>query len=304
MKKEPIRHHYIPQFILRNFCFDDNRTRLLYYDKKSSKISARQTREIFMARNLYRDNINSPNEPMRIEKDMARFESEISQIITKKFLNKGEILISLDEDEKLKVFFAIMAFRLKITSSKFGAEASEDSKSFYSVYQKNGDLSDFWKRNLGYLVNCRSLKEILNHKKIDDPIKIFFHRDISGLFGLYFIVAERRGPLDFIISDSYPTVITGITDKGLELCIYSVFPISPDRIILLTANGAESAPKKVATFSNDILRKPKLNPDRKSITIRTKKIYENEVRYINSVLMKEAHEGFAFRNKDRIEIPT
>lgn len=36
MNKEPIKHHYIPQFILRNFCFDDG-SHLFYYDKKTSK---------------------------------------------------------------------------------------------------------------------------------------------------------------------------------------------------------------------------------------------------------------------------
>ena len=54
MDKEPVKHHYIPQFILRNFCFDD-RSHLFYYDKKISKIYKRETKDIFMIRNLYRD---------------------------------------------------------------------------------------------------------------------------------------------------------------------------------------------------------------------------------------------------------
>ncbi|MDE6214718.1 MAG: DUF4238 domain-containing protein, partial [Lachnospiraceae bacterium] len=37
MNKEPIRHHYIPQFILRNFCFDEE-NRLYYFNKKTSEI--------------------------------------------------------------------------------------------------------------------------------------------------------------------------------------------------------------------------------------------------------------------------
>ena len=54
--------------------------------------------------------------------------------------------------------------------------------------------------------------------------------------------------------------------KKMVIC-----PISPDRIILLTANGACGAPKNVAFFSNEVLRKPKLNPDRKSIVIHARK---------------------------------
>lgn len=169
--------------------------------------------------------------------------------------------------------------------------------------QKDGNLSDFWKRNLGNLVNCRSLKEVWNHKGIDDPIKFFFQRDTCGYFGLYFVVAERRGPIDFIIGDVYPTIINGVTDWKLELMLYSIFPISPDRIILLTANGACGAPKNVAFFSNEVLRKPKLSPDKKSIVIHTRKLYDHEVRYVNSMLMDEAREGFAFRDKDRVVFP-
>lgn len=214
MNKEPIRHHYIPQFILRNFCFDENRKHIYYFDKKTAKISQRKIEEVFMVRNLYRDGINNPDEPVKIENDLARFEGEVSKIITGKFLKEDEIELSFEEDDKLKLFFAIMGFRSKITSDKLGEKASNEMKRFYSMYQSDENLSDFWKRNLGYLVNCRSLRDVLNHKEIDEPIKIFFRRDTFGIFGLYFIVAEKRGPFDFIISDVYPTVITGVTDMG------------------------------------------------------------------------------------------
>lgn len=301
MKREPVRHHYIPQFILRNFCIND-RSHLFYYDKKTSETSMRKTKEIFMVRNLYRDDINNIGSPTKIESDMARFESEVAQIITKRFLDKNDISITLDEDEKLKIFFAIMAFRSKITSDKFGIGASDENKTFYSMYQKNGDLTDFWKRNLGNLVNCRSLREVLSHKGIDDPIKLFFIRDTFGYFGLYFIVAEKRGHIDFIISDVYPTVIYGVMDGGMELPMYSIFPISPDRIILLAANGVEGAPRSVAVLSDKILKKPKLSSNKGTIKIHVKKMYENEVRYVNSVLIKEAYEGFAFKDKDRVNL--
>lgn len=301
MNKEPIRHHYIPQFILRNFCFND-RGDLFYFDKKASHTSIKKTRDIFMVRNLYRDEINNPGEPTKIEKDMARFENEAAQIITGKFLNGDEISITLEEDEKLKLFFAIMSFRSSLTSNKFGTGASEENKAFYSKYQEDGNLSDFWKRNLGNLVNCRSLKEIWEHKEIDDPIKLFFRRDTYGYFGLYFVVAERRGPIDFIISDAYPTRVDGVTDWGMKMNMYSIFPISPDRTILLAANGVCGAPKNLAVFSKEVLRAPKLSQDGKTITIRARKIYKDDVRYVNSVLMDEAQEGVAFRDKGRVSL--
>ncbi len=301
MNKEPIKHHYIPQFILRNFCFDDE-SHLLYYDKKTSKILKRETKEIFMVKNLYRDDINSPDEPTKIEKDMSRFESEVAKIIRERFLTKDEISITRDEDEKLKLFFAIMAFRSKITSNKFGDGAPGEFKKFYSMYQQDGNLSDFWKRNLGNLVNCRSWREVRDHREIDMPIKIFFKEDIWGISGRYFIVAERRGHMDFVISDVYPTIISGEMDGGRKLQMYSIFPISPERIILLANIGVEGAPKNLAVFSDEILKKPKWNSNKGIITTHVKKIYENEVKYVNSELIKNAYEGFAFRNEDRVDI--
>lgn len=134
ISKEPIRHHYIPQFILRNFCFDEDRHQLFYFDKKTSTLSIKQTRDIFMVKNLYRDEINNSNDIMKIEKDMAQFESEAAKIITGRFLKEDEISISLEEDERLKLFFAIMGFRSKLTSKTFSAETSDENKVFYSTY--------------------------------------------------------------------------------------------------------------------------------------------------------------------------
>lgn len=135
MNRESIRHHYIPQFILKNFCFPD-KNHLFYFDMDISQIVVKEPREIFMVRNLYRDEINNPDEPVKIEKDIARFESEIAKIIKGRFLKADEMSITLEEDEKLKLFFAIMAFRSKITSEKFGPKASGESKTFYSQYPK------------------------------------------------------------------------------------------------------------------------------------------------------------------------
>ncbi len=303
ISKEPIRHHYIPQFILRNFCFDEDRHQLFYFDKKTSTLSIKQTRDIFMVKNLYRDEINNSNDIMKIEKDMAQFESEAAKIITGRFLKEDEISISLEEDERLKLFFAIMGFRSKLTSKTFSAETSDENKVFYSTYQKNGNLNDFWKRNLGNLLNCRSMREVWEHQGIDDPIKAFVLRDIHGFTGLYFVVVERRGSLDFLIGDGYPVMITGTTVCGTELHMYSICPLSPDRIILLASNGVLGAPKSVATFSDEVLKKPKLNSHSRSITIRVKKIYENEVKYVDDVLIKHSHDGYAFKDESKIALP-
>ena len=294
MNKEPIRHHYIPQFILRNFCFNDN-NELYYYEKESQETTIRNTRDVFMEKNLYRDEINHSDNPTKVEKDLARFENEISQIINGRFLNDKEITLTFDEEERLRIFFAIMGFRSKNASNIFSQNASRQDKEFYSHFQGNGNLQDLWKRNLGYIVNCRTVEEILKHEKIDIPIKSFFKRDTVGIFGLYFAVVERKENEDFIIGDVYPVIENGLLDNGIQVPIYSMFPISPSRVILLVSKGAEATPRDVVYLRRCVFTKPKIDIDNMTFTIRVKGLYNEEVRHLNSMVVKNAQEGIAFQ---------
>lgn len=296
MKIEPKRHHYIPQFILKNFCYDEN-NHLLYFDKQSGKISSEDTRDVFMVKNLYRDEINNADNPTKIEKDLAVFENEVSRIIKDKFLSGRDIILTLQEDQKLKLFFAIMGFRSKETNHRFGDKISKESKVFYKQYQQDGDYTDLWKRNLGYVVNCRSIEEVLNHPHIDDPFKVFFSRDTVGIFGMYIVVVEAKENDGFIIGDTYPVVISGSTDSGLQLHLYSIHPISHNRTILLADVGAEAAPHYVTNFRECVLRQPTLDNVSGTIKIRVKGLYPEEVQHLNREIAKNSNEGFAFRKE-------
>lgn len=57
-KHEPIRQHYIPQFILRNFCFDDSNS-LFFYSLKDKTVSVKNTRDVFMEKQLYNSSFES-----------------------------------------------------------------------------------------------------------------------------------------------------------------------------------------------------------------------------------------------------
>ncbi len=255
-----------------------------------------------MGKNLYRDEKNNADNPTKIERDLAIFECEVSQIINNGFRDLNEIVLSYEENEKLKLFFALMWFRSKSTSEQLGLKASQESKRFYSIYQKDGDLSDLWKRNLGYIVNCRSLSEVLQHNSIDEPIKIFMMRDVFDLTGKYFIIAERKENEQFIITDTYPTVIYGSIGR-IQMHLYSFYPISPDRIIFLASNGVDSTPRDITHLRDCVLKAPKINNNENTITLRVKKLYDEEVRYINSVLIKEAREACAFKNRGTYGLP-
>ncbi|MDY4592433.1 MAG: DUF4238 domain-containing protein [Eubacteriales bacterium] len=294
MKNEAIKHHYIPQFILRNFSFNASGD-IYYYDVESGEISIRHVSEIFMQKNLYRDEINHVDLPTQIENDLAKYEGEAAKTI-KKFLLGNEITISERENESLLLFLAIMGLRSYNTFKTFYNPQSV-SEEFYTQWQSDGNLVDFWKRNLGLIVNCRTIKEVLNHPTIDDPFKVFMMRDVFGYFGKYFIVLEKRGNEDFLIGVCYPVVISG---DVLNLHMYDYYPLSPSRILIVASNGVEGAPQSVKKFKDDILKQPRRQPW--GMSIHVKKIYEPDVLDINADIIKNSQIGLAFKDGERVTI--
>ena len=296
----PVRHHYIPQFLLRQFCNSEGT--LCFCDKKSLDITDRKPEEVFMVRNLYRDTINNPSNPVQIENDFAVYEREASEIIHK-FQNDLEIIITVEEEEKLKLFFALMGIRSKGAAEKFSSGLSEDSKKYYSVYQENGDFSDFWKRNLSLLVKCRSYNEVKNNPEIDAPIKVFMRRDTFGFEGLHFVIAEKRGKEDFIIGDTYPVEVSGLIN-GYKAREYSIFSISSDRMLFMADNYLPRIwyNKKLSEFEHEIMPITPCSKDGKTIRYHVKRMYESEVKFFNSIILDGAEEGVAFKDQTKISL--
>ncbi len=78
-KRIPIRHHYIPRFILR--AFTDEKWYLEYYDCATQVVSKKRPEDIFVLSNLYTYEINNPDEPTRIETELACYENEAAKTI-------------------------------------------------------------------------------------------------------------------------------------------------------------------------------------------------------------------------------
>ena len=287
--KESRRHHYIPQFILRNFCFDKENN-LKYYDYINKSISIKNTKDIFMEKDLYRDEINHNDNPTEIEKSFSKYESEVSLII-KEIIVKKDILLSVQDYNSLLLFFALLSFRSISASNQF----SINNTDYLQYCQNNENVNDMWKRNLGHLTNCRSLDEVLKSPNIDEPIKIFMTRDIFGLFGKYIVVLERRGNEDFCLGDAYPCIITG---GELNITMYDYYPISPNKIILLASNGVDKVPDSVKIFKNSNLSKPIQIGNK--IKLHFTKIYNNEVESINKAIISNSKIGICFKDESRV----
>ena len=106
-----------------------------------------------------RDVINTDS-PIQIEKNFSKYESEVS-IIIKKLLIGKEISLTIKEYDSLMLFLGLLG--LRSINVKEIYEQMKNKHNFFTNYQGNMDYVDFWKRNLGYLVNCRSIEEVINN---------------------------------------------------------------------------------------------------------------------------------------------
>lgn len=298
IQKEAYRHHFIPQFIIRNFS-DNELGFVKYYDKKRNRILNKPTEEVFMYNDLYRDEVNSPEDPVKIEKDFSKYEAEISKIIKDKVLKGQDIILTNEEHESLLLFLALMQFRSKNTMLLFSKDLKEETKQFYKLFNIDGDLLDSWKKNLGQIVNCRSLYEVLNNPNIDDIFKAFMARDTFGLTGRYLIFAERRGDEDFFLSDSYPLNHNGEGPNGEQIPMMTYFPVSPERMIIGVCKGVELTPKWVRLFDKSFFAMPYPSSDRKSLKFHVRKIYQKDIANMNDDMYKLAKDGIVFINEDR-----
>lgn len=299
MRKNPVRHHYIPKFLLRPFCCDEEKKYLMYYDRVSKKLSKESITDVFMFKNLYTDTINHPDKPATIENKLAQFENEASQIISK-FREEDEVTITIQEEEKLKLFFAIMGFRARRTEKQFGSDISPLGERIYSIYQEDRNYIDLWKRNLEAIIGCRSLEDVINNNDVDGIIKEYMIRDIRGITGKFFVVAERKGNEEFLLADSYPTVIEGGSPDGkIRGDLYSIFPISPRRVLLLIYNEAVASN---TGFNEFFFKGPQLCNHRTSHRFQVKKMYEEKVKYINEMVFGAATEGAVMADPKRVSI--
>lgn len=309
MKQEPKRHHYIPQFILRNFQNED--LQVLYWDIKNNKLEKRNTRSVFMNIDMYRDELNHQDNPTSIENTLAVFEQEIAELINKKFLNSNEIILTRQELEKLRIFLSLLSFRSNSRMEQYKNNRFDDSTSeILKTYSADG-FEDLWKREVEELAKCRSFADVESNSVIDPIIKTDFYNDLKGM---YMTLVDARGG-EFLLTDIYPTLEVFPVQPGINIHMHCFYPLSPTRMLILNHimfKGETDSPiltqmKAISRITGDMIVPPKNNRviptaflPNDTYTYRVRKIYQDDVEYINALFLNEAHVGVMFKDMKRI----
>lgn len=307
---EAKRHHYIPQFILRNFT--DENGQLVYWDIKENKLEKRNPRSVFMNWNMYRDEQNHKENPTEIESLLSVFESEIAELINKKMLSGNEIVLTRTELESFRIFLSLLSFRSNSRMSQY--RDKKFNSSTYAIlknYAKDENFENLWKMEIEELAKSRTYKQIQESKVIDPIIKTDFFNDLKGN---YMTFVDARGG-DFLISDVYPTLEIFPFRRDINIHLHCLFPLSSTRLLLLNnimfrkdtnAAGLEYM-KNFSQIKGDLIAVPKndyangpIFGGEDKFKYKVKKIYSADVEYINALFLNEAHVGIAFKNSDRV----
>lgn len=309
--QEPRKHHYIPRFILKNF--NDYNGQVNYWNIEKNELEKRNIKSVFMNIDMYRDEELNEDDPTQIESKFSVFECEIADLISRMILDKSEIILTRRELEKLRIFTTLLSFRSNLRmeqykNDKFDASTREKLLKF----QPDGNFEELWKRELDFLATCRSYDEIQKSEVIDPIIKLDFNND---LMGYYMTFVDARGG-QFLLSDIYPTL--EIFPLGVaNIHMHCMFPLSPTRMLLLNhimfKSKDESDPIsgpmiKLSQIKGDAIVPPNnryktygiLNPNDEYV-YKVRKIYSNDVEYINALFLNETKIGVIFRDKDRIK---
>lgn len=309
-QNEAKRHHYIPQFILRNFT--DENGQLEYWDIVESKLEKRNPRSVFMNWHMYRDEENHKDNPTLIESSLSVFEQEISELINKKMLSGNEISLTRAELESFRIFLSLLSFRSDLRMNQYKDKQFDPATlAILKKYEQDENFENLWKMEIEELSKCRTYKQIEDSKIIDPIIKTDFFNDLKGM---YMTFVEARGG-EFLISDVYPTLEIFPIQPGINIHMHCMYPLSATRLLLLnhimfkqeTHDSMFEAMKSFSQIKGDMIALPKNDYTNGMIynqsdrfIYRVRKIYSSDVEYINALFLNEAHVGLAFKNKDRV----
>ncbi|KAF1363359.1 hypothetical protein EJ07DRAFT_152852 [Lizonia empirigonia] len=191
---KPEYHHFIAQFLLRNFSHpytgNTKKAQKLYrntpvlnvlnIDQDQPSITEKPVRRIFGQSNMYNDDSAlDPAQQRRVETELSKLENEVSSVLRKilKDCNEGEELVALKRSEEflLKKFIFVMKYRSTLFFTRYNHDRREDyndnDKKKMLDYMERYRFArpiDVWFDNLVKILTTRAKNEVDLHEGPND----------------------------------------------------------------------------------------------------------------------------------------
>ena len=102
------KQHYVPQFLLKNFCFD-NKQHLFIYDKTQNKSFSSNTQNVAQENCFY--NLDTANGKICLEETYAKLEANVAPLITKIIQTESISWLTNDDMWNILEFIIVQFYR-------------------------------------------------------------------------------------------------------------------------------------------------------------------------------------------------
>lgn len=325
-----INSHFIPQFILRHFCVDNN---VQYCDIQNKRVEPRTTRTVFSEGGYY---------PEELEHDLcSKVETQFANLLNNKIVReKRKIILSDEEMLLLKKYLLVSVFRYK-------SDELENELRLLGLGQREIEtFSGNFYENIKKILNCKTKEEACSYCYPDSNSKannsnLWAHMtDILHSYTLFvktnyckedFIIPDRgwasySGPfhvkklmatLDAAVHTGDPTLFQ--LSRMISPHDYSIFPLTRDLSVmtmsiffkLLTEGLPEyiklderNISQMLGFGSRNLIKPPTLKkfPENKTeYHCEIQQLTEKDVIFLNSLLLSNADNFFAYAEKSKVE---
>jgi len=282
----PKNHHFVPQFILRNFTYESNNIYLYKLDSKelsSSKIMYKYSKP-----NLYKS-LNE-NDIMYIERKFSELENKASKIISNIIHEKQRIFLNKTDLYLLKKFFFLLDFRSEKRRNQYkNANFDYLTKVSLGGFVSGENYLDLWIRELKYLLD-NDVNEITTNKNLSTIIAMDFNFFFKDTFMVIWNSCQSE---DFILTDNYGTF--EFSKIFLPEPTIRLFPISPKILVGFVSvffNLPKSKDLLNTSFDRDLFKPPTTSNN--SFKFEIIRVNDKNVIYTNILLLNEVVKYFSF----------
>ena len=239
-KERSKRHHYIPQFLIKNWA--DELGRVWVYNQKEQRIYRTSTANVFVARDLYtyQEGLDGPKSD-EIEKQFAREEGKVSAVIEK--IIKGardKHSPRLNSDEVYSCQKFLLSF-VRRTPESQARVSNYDGDVFFEAVKQTPGSSDHGLDDPAVLYSVPRVEELKQMVESNSAAR-FAAGDIADHQAQAEAYASMTGLESRVILNSRRSFALGslgycYVDKLLKKGKFHTvawFPIAPDVVLALT----------------------------------------------------------------------